>query len=179
MLTFPNEYHPYAACLMYRGCRNAETVRANLPIGSSSEPPQPGAKNLPEEACKELMRRIYRAGVCSDTYRHKIIRDWYVSQVTDHETHARLNGANETSAQSAAAISESLRTEAATVKLGTCLPAGRFPEGVSRYNALMWAAELIDERRAQKASEPCNCGALSLRDCPVHGLSKNGNGDPR
>lgn len=26
----PNEYHPYAACLMFRGCRDAAVVRANL-----------------------------------------------------------------------------------------------------------------------------------------------------
>jgi len=25
------EYHPYAACLMFRGCHNSKTVRANLP----------------------------------------------------------------------------------------------------------------------------------------------------
>lgn len=24
------EYHPYAACLMFKGCRNSETVRKNL-----------------------------------------------------------------------------------------------------------------------------------------------------
>ena len=24
------EYHPYAACLMFKQCRNSETVRANL-----------------------------------------------------------------------------------------------------------------------------------------------------
>ncbi len=26
----PGEYHPYAACLMFRGCFSADTVRANL-----------------------------------------------------------------------------------------------------------------------------------------------------
>lgn len=26
----PGEYHPYAACLMYKACLNAETVRVNL-----------------------------------------------------------------------------------------------------------------------------------------------------
>ena len=25
-----SEYHPYAACLMFKHCRNSETVRANL-----------------------------------------------------------------------------------------------------------------------------------------------------
>lgn len=24
------EYHPYAACLMYKGCYDSDTVRANL-----------------------------------------------------------------------------------------------------------------------------------------------------
>ena len=26
----PAEYHPYAACLMFKGCHNSATVRANL-----------------------------------------------------------------------------------------------------------------------------------------------------
>ena len=26
----PGEYHPYAACLMFKACHNSETVRANL-----------------------------------------------------------------------------------------------------------------------------------------------------
>lgn len=26
----PNEYHPYAACLMFKACHNSETVKANL-----------------------------------------------------------------------------------------------------------------------------------------------------
>lgn len=56
---------------------------------------------------------------------------------------------------SAATVAEMLRVEAAVVKLGTCMPPGRFPEGVSKYNALMWAAELIDQRSAvEPAEEP-------------------------
>ena len=31
----PTEYHPYAACLMFRGCQNSATVRANLPDQSA------------------------------------------------------------------------------------------------------------------------------------------------
>lgn len=27
----PAEYHPYAACLMFKACHNSATVRANLP----------------------------------------------------------------------------------------------------------------------------------------------------
>jgi|GEM_PF-6966937 len=30
MTTAPNEYHPYAACLMYAQCGDEGTVRANL-----------------------------------------------------------------------------------------------------------------------------------------------------
>jgi len=26
----PGEYHPYAACLMFKACRNSDTVRGNL-----------------------------------------------------------------------------------------------------------------------------------------------------
>lgn len=26
----PGEYHPYAACLMFKACRSSQTVRANL-----------------------------------------------------------------------------------------------------------------------------------------------------
>ena len=30
MLVMPDEYHPYAACLMFKACHDAETVYANL-----------------------------------------------------------------------------------------------------------------------------------------------------
>lgn len=30
MSTEANEYHPYAACLMFKGCHDGEVVRANL-----------------------------------------------------------------------------------------------------------------------------------------------------
>lgn len=30
MLCSPLEFHPYAACLMFKACKNGETVRANL-----------------------------------------------------------------------------------------------------------------------------------------------------
>lgn len=35
MLCAPGEFHPFAACLMFKGCRSANTVRANLPPVSS------------------------------------------------------------------------------------------------------------------------------------------------
>lgn len=30
MVCEPGEYHPYAACLMFKACQNSATVRANL-----------------------------------------------------------------------------------------------------------------------------------------------------
>lgn len=30
MLVRGDDYHPYAACLMFRGCHDSETVQANL-----------------------------------------------------------------------------------------------------------------------------------------------------
>lgn len=30
MLVRLGEYHPFAACLMFKGCQNSSTVRANL-----------------------------------------------------------------------------------------------------------------------------------------------------
>lgn len=30
MLCSPLEFHPYAACLMFKACQNGNTVRANL-----------------------------------------------------------------------------------------------------------------------------------------------------
>lgn len=41
----PREYHPYAACLMFKACHNSDTVRANLataraPARASAPAPQ-------------------------------------------------------------------------------------------------------------------------------------------
>jgi len=30
MIVKENEYHPYAACLMFKGCKDGKVVRANL-----------------------------------------------------------------------------------------------------------------------------------------------------
>jgi hypothetical protein len=34
----PDEYHPYAACLMFKACHNSETVRANLEAVRATPP---------------------------------------------------------------------------------------------------------------------------------------------
>ncbi len=44
----PREYHPYAACLMFKACHNSETVRANLDAVRAQAPaPQPPAALVP------------------------------------------------------------------------------------------------------------------------------------
>ena len=52
MLCDPKEYHPYAACLMFKACHNSETVRANLEAVRGSPvvavEPQPSAEGPPE-----------------------------------------------------------------------------------------------------------------------------------
>lgn len=39
------EYHPYAACLMFKACHNSETVRANL--NAVRAQPAPAASQVP------------------------------------------------------------------------------------------------------------------------------------
>lgn len=46
MMCSPNEYHPYAACLMFKGCQRGDIVRANLPTPPAA---------VPVEALKGLM----------------------------------------------------------------------------------------------------------------------------
>lgn len=45
----PKEYHPYAACLMFKACHNSETVRANLDFVRNTRPDskQPDLTNYP------------------------------------------------------------------------------------------------------------------------------------
>lgn len=44
----PGEYHPYAACLMFKACHNSETVRANLEaVRATSQPTQAQAGAVP------------------------------------------------------------------------------------------------------------------------------------
>lgn len=38
MQTKPGEYHPYAACLMFKACHNSKTVRANLDFIRNTRP---------------------------------------------------------------------------------------------------------------------------------------------
>lgn len=42
----PNDYHPYAACLMFKACHSSEVVRANLQAVVDHCRPQPPAAPL-------------------------------------------------------------------------------------------------------------------------------------
>lgn len=65
-----NEYHPYAACLMFKACQNAETVRANLDDVRRAVPAhaQVGAVPLTDEQLAEMMRETW--GCASIAPRH-------------------------------------------------------------------------------------------------------------
>ena len=49
------EYHPYAACLMFKACHNSETVRANLEAVRATQA-QAGAVPLTDEQAKVLLK---------------------------------------------------------------------------------------------------------------------------
>lgn len=53
-----NEYHPYAACLMFKACQNAETVRANLDDVRRAAPTHAQAGAVPLDEA----RRLFDAG---------------------------------------------------------------------------------------------------------------------
>ena len=93
MLCDPKEYHPYAACLMFKACHNSETVRANLeavrgspvvagePTNSGSLPemnkindlqptqPQAGAVPLTDEHIRAMLNKHPPEDVCGWSYR--------------------------------------------------------------------------------------------------------------
>ena len=58
------EYHPYAACLMFKACHNSETVRANLnavraqPAPAASQKPLTDGQRLAFLCSTEKPRRI-------------------------------------------------------------------------------------------------------------------------
>lgn len=47
------EYHPYAACLMFKACHNSETVRANLEAVRATQA-QAGAVPLTDEQWQRI-----------------------------------------------------------------------------------------------------------------------------
>jgi len=55
----PNEYHPYAACLMFKACRNSEVVRANLDAVRGTPA---GAASVTKERFSEPLARVINAG---------------------------------------------------------------------------------------------------------------------
>ena len=53
-----DEYHPYAACLMFKQCHNSETVRTNLEAVRSDTYHQGRVAGL-KEAAKEVVFHAY------------------------------------------------------------------------------------------------------------------------
>ncbi len=49
-----NEYHPFAACLMFRSCRDSVTVRTNLSAVQTHSVELATQNNKPEKANKLL-----------------------------------------------------------------------------------------------------------------------------
>ncbi|GKS92757.1 hypothetical protein [Acidovorax sp. SUPP2539] len=47
MPCLPAEYHPYAACLMFKACHNSDTVRANLDAVRAQPPAPQGPALVP------------------------------------------------------------------------------------------------------------------------------------
>ena len=61
-LRSPTEYHPYAACLMFKACHDGDTVRANLDaVRTSSAPGAPGQEAAAVQAVVSALRQIIEA----------------------------------------------------------------------------------------------------------------------
>jgi len=69
--------------------------------------------------------------------------------------------------RSPSAIAADLRTQAAASKLGECLPAGRFPAGVSKHNALIWAAELVEQHLLADIENVIDGLAIAIAETPA------------
>lgn len=67
----PGEYHPYAACLMFKACNNSETVRANLDDVRRAQP-APAASPAPLTDIRKAALALY-----TPPFRHEygFIRD--------------------------------------------------------------------------------------------------------
>lgn len=63
----PTEYHPYAACLMFKACHNSETVRANLDDVRAHGAPQTVAREpLTPEQCNDLLAASFCIAAVGD-----------------------------------------------------------------------------------------------------------------
>lgn len=57
MICRPSEFHPYAACLMFKGCHDGETVRANLAaLAPAHQPTGACAHEYPRSKTEALER---------------------------------------------------------------------------------------------------------------------------
>lgn len=57
MPSTPGEYHPYAACLMFKACHNSETVRANLEAVRTTPQPTQAVPPAGREPLTEVQRQ--------------------------------------------------------------------------------------------------------------------------
>lgn len=57
----PGEYHPYAACLMFKACHNSETVRANLEAVRATPQPTQAQAGLPWSWVDEVRQYLTAA----------------------------------------------------------------------------------------------------------------------
>lgn len=79
----PGEYHPYAACLMFKACLDSETVRANLEAVRCTSPvvagePYAYAVYFPDQPCEELVHDL--DDLCDDlTNREHVITRLYTT----------------------------------------------------------------------------------------------------
>jgi len=62
----PGEYHPYAACLMFKACHDSETVRANLEaVRGAPQPTQAQAGEVPMTD-EQIERAAKKIAECMD-----------------------------------------------------------------------------------------------------------------
>jgi len=59
MMVKPSEYHPYAACLMFKACHDSDTVRKNLDAVLNTRPITP--LQAAEKAFIEAYRKWHNA----------------------------------------------------------------------------------------------------------------------
>ena len=64
------EYHPYAACLMFKQCRNSETVRANLQDVRDDSYQQGRVAGIGE--CKDLVDSFAEAYLLASMVAHSL-----------------------------------------------------------------------------------------------------------
>lgn len=97
------EFHPYAACLMFKACHDSSIVRANLPYGSWDEKDKLALRN----ACENLALRErldYVAGGLRDNVSRLEDVVWDIEQLENWKTDMHLLGIHEVCSQALASL---------------------------------------------------------------------------